>query len=161
MEYRKVETPEGWRWHWNDWLSPACPYLEHRPWTPRVIGGKLCFTACSNGLYNQDAAARRPDDERWRVFWGDVPGPWFHDVTNLGSYQERPLYIAVDAHAGGYRYLLVRDNQISQSFDHQIRYRIDGETVAISLFDPSGRATTADAIVPHWEPLDRMGSATR
>jgi hypothetical protein len=115
-EAEQIQIGENWHWRWNGWVSPGFEYLESRPWTPLVIGDKLCFTVRAN--------------EQWRVVWSDKPGKIYDDVYDTVNFNEKPLYIAREQE----RYCLVWGQQESQIFGYQIKFKVEDSKVWIAKF---------------------------
>jgi hypothetical protein len=133
--WRREPVGSKWRWIWNGWASPAFEELEERGWTPRVIGGHLCFSARENG--------------RWYVVHGDDPGPGFDDAYDTVDYKGLPLFNA----RNGDDWFLVRGKMRSQSFPVQISFRIEEDgTLGVYTFPRNhrGAAVRLEAV---FEPL--------
>ncbi|MBW8639359.1 hypothetical protein K1W69_19350 [Hoeflea sp. WL0058] len=156
FDFEKFESPKGWHWRWGEWISPAFPYLEARPWTPLLIGGRLCFSASTNASHNlPDEEFVSDPEEKWCVVWGDEAGPMFKDVLDTTELDGRPLYIAVRSTATGYQYHIVWHDKISQGFDRQITFRVEEGRPLIYLFhSASGGAGTP--IEPEWSNIDHI-----
>lgn len=151
-EFVKVRSGDQWSWQWRDWTSPAFPYLEDRPWTPTVIGGRPCFVACNNPHLNDPDRHVPFLGEKWCVVWGDRRGPWFDDVSNLADLGGRPIYIARESNGTAPLYVLVWGARRSQDFGYQIAYEIAGDVVMVRRFDlRGGIADSAECAV--WQDL--------
>ncbi len=140
----KVQNGDLWSWRWSDWISPAFPHLEQRPWTPLTIAGRLCFVAADTAITDGSADPPTFDTARWCVVWGEDRGPWFDDVSNLGEYRDRPIYLARERGL----YAVVWGDRKSQPFDHQIGFEVGLGGITIRAFDPRrglrGPAAQAD-----------------
>lgn len=115
-----------YRWRWGDWTSSAHEFLECRPWTPRVIDGRLCFSA-RNG-------------QKWQIVLGDSVGRPYDDAYDIEDYQGRPLYIARDGHL----WLLVHGTLESTRYPFQVTYQIRGTTLEVQRFKHFGPYETLD-----------------
>src|SRR5690554_6853526 len=97
---------DKWYWTWGDWRSNAYDFLEVRPWTPQVIGNRLCFSGS--------------DGEFWRVVWGNKEGPLVDDVYDIVEVHDEPIYIAREQGL----YSVIRGNTLrSSQYNYQIVFR--------------------------------------
>jgi hypothetical protein len=125
--WRREPVGSKWRWIWNGWASPA---FEERGWTPRIIGGRLCFSARENG--------------RWYVVHGDDPGPGFEDAYDTIDYKGQPLFKA----RNGDDWFLVWGTMRSQSFPAQIFFRIEEDgTLGVYTVPRGGRRSVRMEVV--------------
>jgi len=105
-----------------------------RPWTPLVIGGRLCFCTQDHGKRS--------------VSWGDDAGPPFDDAYDVVDCCGEPLYIA----RAGSRYFLVWGAQRTRDFDHQITYRLrDGIPLVVRFH--SRKPSDGPPLDPDWRAL--------
>lgn len=130
-DWFKIADGGKYRWQWRGWTSAAFAYLEERPWTPLVIADRLCFTAEEGG--------------QWCVVWGDAIGPWYDDVADTSELAGQPVYVA----RVGSEWFVVWGAKHSGRFQHQIRYKLDGDNIAIYGFDTE-RGTVGSSLDPHW-----------
>lgn len=150
MEQNAEKVGRGglWSWTWRGWTSKPFAYLEDRPWTPQIIGNRLCFVAASVNIESPDVDY---NDLRWCVVWGDEQGPWFDDVSWVGVFRRTPIYVARQGISSNNQYFVVWDEKCSQPFDEQIRIKeIGGTTVAISK---TAREQSEKPHDIHWQNL--------
>ncbi len=148
----KTRTGELWSWTWGAWISPAFPYLEERPWTPVAIAGRLCFVASDTAALNDLVDPRACDEARWCVVWGEDRGPWFDEVSSLGEYHDRPIYLAHERSGGQRLYAVVWGDRKSQPFDHQIGFEVGLGGITIRAFDPH-LGLTGPAVRADWQSI--------
>lgn len=149
----KIRDGEAWRWLWKGWRSAPFAYLEQRPWTPIVIGGRLCFTV--SNLPMDDDVADTPEQKaarKWAAVWGDAAGPWFDDVARVVDIRGRPAYRAVLSEGDTHRYVAVWGDQRSQDFEEQIAIVERDGAPMIQRFDPR-RGPVGPDIAPEWRAL--------
>ena len=150
--FKKVRQDAGYSWSLGNWRSAPFPYLEERPWTPRVIGGRPCFVACDTADLDAEGAFGRAC---WCVVWGERAGPWFDDVGRLEAFRDRPLYIARCDGPAGPLYHAVWDEAISQGYNHQISLVLGPDGVAALPL----RARAGGPAEPlNWRPLAQVRS---
>lgn len=153
VAFQQVDCGDGRAWKWGDWISPSFPYLETRPWTPIIIGNRLCFVAADTAKLGCDSIARKTyENARWCVVWGEKAGPWFDDVHGLSEHKTEPIYIARKDNVGSHDYCIVWGNRRSTYFSNQISFRCEEERVFVLAFDSKGRSQPGDE-VRKWLPL--------
>ena len=120
LEFIKIKRGDKWAWRFGDWESIAFPYLEDRPWTPILVADTPCFIA-SNSPHIDDGPGQSVG-QQWCVVFGDEPGRWFEDVTNLSSCRGLPVYTAMKGTYPACKHHIVHGAQISQAFDEPVSY---------------------------------------
>lgn len=151
----KVKRGEKWAWTYQEWESPAFPYLETRPWTPLLIGGVPCFVASNNPHLNNEREIVPFEGERWCVVWDETRGPWFHDVSNLSGHFGLPVYIARGVADDPSSWQIVWGMQRSQPFEHQVSYEIDSGEIVGKAFDPR-KGKTGPPLSLNWSEGEEM-----
>lgn len=128
----KERTGRGFCWVWGDFRSQGFEDLEERPWTPAVIGGKLCFSAREKG--------------KWRVVWGGRAGRLYDDAYDTTEFEGKPLYVAWE----GRECFLVLDDQESQPFAFQVAYQVENGKLWVVRWKPYG-----ERFEPEWGSRNR------
>lgn len=111
-----IQTGNKFHWRWGDWVSAGYDLLEHRPWTPISVNGRLCFTA--------------QEQNQWLVVWGEQRGKLYDDVFELAVLNQLPVYVARES----LNWLIVIGTTESQPYPFQVTFAIESQKVKIIRF---------------------------